>query len=117
MSAADNLPMTWHHMCPFALQDISTASPTFDLGAFVPHLREYLLVRDPKKRLFIISWITVLASVPDLDMLAYLPQLLGGLLDSLNPPQTDPREQRDWREVKSAAAKALQVFLRLPQSS
>ena len=82
------------------MQDIVTASPRFDMAALVPQLREYLTVLDSRKRMFLISWTTVLASVPDIDMLAFLPSLLGGLMDAL---------QDDWREVRTAAGKALQV--------
>ena len=78
-----------------------TASSQFDMPRFVPQLKEYLTVLDSKKRMFLISWITVLASVPDIDMLAHLPELLAGLLDAL---------QDDMREVRTAASKALQVF-------
>ena len=84
-----------------AWQDIVTASPRFDMAALVPQLREYLTVLDSRKRMFLISWTTVLASVPDIDMLAFLPSLLGGLMDAL---------QDDWREVRTAAGKALQVW-------
>ena len=82
------------------MQDIVTASPRLDMRALVPQLREYLTVLDSKKRMFLISWITVLASVPDIDMLAFLPALLGGLMDAL---------QDEWREVCTASTKALQV--------
>ena len=37
-----------------------TASPNFDIGAFVPRLKECLTVINPFKRQFLISWITVL---------------------------------------------------------
>ena len=82
------------------MQDIVTASSHFDMDTFVPQLRNYLTVLNSKKRMFLISWITVLASVPDIDMLAHLPELLAGLLDAL---------QDDMREVRTAASKALQV--------
>lgn len=85
---------------PPCVQDIATASTSFDMAGFVPQLREYLTVLDSKKRMFLISWVTVLASVPDIDMLAHLPELLAGLLDAL---------QDDLREVRTAASKALQV--------
>ena len=41
-------------------QDLVTASPNFDIGAFVPRLKESLTVINPFKRQFLISWITVL---------------------------------------------------------
>lgn len=95
--------MRSHHDNPDSdclVQDIATASTSFDMAGFVPQLREYLTVLDSKKRMFLISWVTVLASVPDIDMLAHLPELLAGLLDAL---------QDDLREVRTAASKALQV--------
>ena len=78
------------------------------MRALVPQLKEYLTVLDSRKRMFLISWITVLASVPDIDMLAFLPALLGGLMDAL---------QDEWREVGTASTKALQVRLRLGRAA
>lgn len=83
-----------------ALQDIVTASPNFDIDEFIPQLREYLAVLDLKQCMFLIRWITLLASVPDVDLLSHLPQLLGGLLDTM---------QNEWHEVRDAAGKALEV--------
>jgi len=40
------------------------------------------------------------SSVPDVDLLSHLPQLLGGLLDTM---------QNEWHEVREAARKALEV--------
>jgi hypothetical protein len=40
----------------------------------------------PPRRQFLISWVAVLESVPDLDLLAYLPELLDGLLNTLSDP-------------------------------
>lgn len=40
----------------------------------------------PPRRQFLISWVAVLESVPDLDLLAYLPELLDGLLNLLSDP-------------------------------
>ena len=82
------------------MQDIATASPRLNLETFVPMLRNCLAVADARKRMFLINWVTVLATVPDIDMLPYLPQLLEGLLDAL---------QTEWREVRTAASKALQA--------
>jgi vacuole morphology and inheritance protein 14 len=39
-----------------------------------------------RRRQFLISWVAVLESVPDLDLLAYLPELLDGLLTTLSDP-------------------------------
>lgn len=82
------------------MQDIVTASYALDLDEFIPGLREYLTVVNPYKRQFLISWISVLASVPDIDMLQYLPELLEGLMGMLSDSN---------REIRQAAGKALQV--------
>lgn len=83
-------------------QDIVTASPNFSVDAFIPKLRDYMRVVNPYKRQFLISWITVLDSVPDLDMLAYLPELLDGLMNMLSDPN---------REIRVAAHKCMMEFL------
>lgn len=82
------------------IQDIVTASYALDLDEFIPKLREYLTVVNPYKRQFLISWISVLASVPDIDMLQYLPELLEGLMGMLSDTN---------REIRQATGKALQV--------
>ena len=82
------------------MQDIVTASYALDLDEFIPKLKEYLTVVNPYKRQFLISWISVLASVPDIDMLQYLSELLEGLMGMLSDPN---------REIRQATGKALQV--------
>ncbi|KAA6422218.1 MAG: VAC14 protein [Trebouxia sp. A1-2] len=90
------------------VKDIVTASYALDLDEFIPKLREYLTVVNPYKRQFLISWISVLASVPDIDMLQYLPELLEGLMGMLSDTN---------REIRQATGKALQEFLLEIQSS
>eukprot|EP00197_Chlamydomonas_leiostraca_P006683 CAMPEP_0202873426 /NCGR_PEP_ID=MMETSP1391-20130828/23249_1 /ASSEMBLY_ACC=CAM_ASM_000867 /TAXON_ID=1034604 /ORGANISM="Chlamydomonas leiostraca, Strain SAG 11-49" /LENGTH=390 /DNA_ID=CAMNT_0049554645 /DNA_START=42 /DNA_END=1210 /DNA_ORIENTATION=+ len=87
------------------VKDIVAASPAdFNMPAFVPRLRALLAapVSSPKCRQFLISWITVLDSVPDLDLLSHLPALLEGLLGCLGDGA---------REIRVAAHKALMEFL------
>ena len=62
---------------------------------------------NPYKRQFLISWISVLASVPDIDMLQYLSELLEGLMGMLSDPN---------REIRQATGKALQVCLTSAES-
>ena len=42
---------------------------------------------------FRVGWITVLDSVPDIDMLAYLPDIMDGLLNMLSDPNREIRQQ------------------------
>ena len=45
---------------------------------FIPLLRERMNVLNPFVRQFLVGWITVLDSVPDIDMLGFLPDFLDG---------------------------------------
>jgi len=81
------------------------AESTAALGVrdFVPRLARFLAVEHgPHKRRFLIDWVTLLGSVPDLDLLPYLPQLLAGLLAMLSDPHT---------EIRIAVTRALEDFL------
>jgi vacuole morphology and inheritance protein 14 len=77
--------------------------------AFIPLLRERLTVLNPYVRQFLVGWITVLDSVPDIDMLEFLPDFLDGLLNMLSDPNREIRQQADTalaeflHEVKSAS--------------
>lgn len=52
----------------------------FSLANFIPLLADRIYVLSPFTRSFLISWIGVLDSVPDLEMVSYLPHFLDGLL-------------------------------------
>jgi len=45
---------------------------------FIPLLRERMNVLNPFVRQFLVGWITVLDSVPEIDMLGFLPDFLDG---------------------------------------
>ena len=61
----------------------------FSLPRFIPLLEERILVLNPFTRTFLVSWITLLDSIPDLELVAYLPSFLGGLLKFLSDPNQD----------------------------
>nr|XP_030719279.1 protein VAC14 homolog isoform X3 [Globicephala melas] len=65
------------------LLDIVTESNKFDLVGFIPLLRERIYSNNQYARQFIISWILVLESVPDINLLDYLPEILDGLFQIL----------------------------------
>ncbi|XP_055993021.1 protein VAC14 homolog [Sorex fumeus] len=65
------------------LKDIVTESSKFDLVGFIPLLRERVYSNNQYARQFIISWIQVLESVPDINLLDYLPEILDGLFQIL----------------------------------
>jgi vacuole morphology and inheritance protein 14 len=65
------------------VKDIVTEVGTFDVERFIPLLRERITVINPFCRMFIVQWLSVLDAVPDIDLLRYLPELLGGLFAML----------------------------------
>uniref|UniRef100_A0A0A9X6L4 Protein VAC14 homolog n=1 Tax=Lygus hesperus TaxID=30085 RepID=A0A0A9X6L4_LYGHE len=70
------------------LKDIVTENATFDLVGFMPLLRERLYSKNTFARQYIISWVTVLDAVPDIQLILFLPELLDGLFDLLNDPNS-----------------------------
>lgn len=83
-------------------KDVVAESETFDVDKFIPLLRERIRVRDPFIRQLLVGWVTVLDSVPDINILQHLPQFLGGIFDMLSDINKDIRQQ---------AYSALQEFL------
>ncbi|KAL1633294.1 hypothetical protein SLS56_002927 [Neofusicoccum ribis] len=74
----------------------------FSLPKFIPLLQERINVLNPFTRTFLVSWITLLDSIPDLELVSYLPSFLGGLLRFLSDPNQD---------VHTATQTALERFL------
>ncbi|MBN3274570.1 VAC14 protein, partial [Polyodon spathula] len=74
------------------LKDIVTESSKFDLVAFVPLLRERIYSNNQYARQFIISWILVLESVPGINLLDYLPEILDGLFQILGDGSKEIRK-------------------------
>jgi vacuole morphology and inheritance protein 14 len=70
-----------HHSLP-----LPTA---FSLKRFIPLLKERIWVINPFTRQFLVGWITLLDSIPDLELVTYLPDFLGGLLKFLSDPNRD----------------------------
>ena len=79
--------------------DIPTA---FQLTRFIPLLRERIYVLNPFTRTFLVSWVTLLDTIPDLELVVYLPAFLGGLFKFLSGPN---------RDVHVATQGALERFL------
>eukprot|EP01104_Vermistella_antarctica_P008613 TRINITY_DN2163_c0_g1_i3.p1 TRINITY_DN2163_c0_g1~~TRINITY_DN2163_c0_g1_i3.p1 ORF type:complete len:653 (-),score=118.68 TRINITY_DN2163_c0_g1_i3:82-2040(-) len=89
------------------VKDVVTESETFDIEKFVPKLAERIYCLDPFVRQFLISWINVLDSVPDIDLLDHLPKFLDGLFTMLSENQVD---------IRLEAENTLAEFLRELQS-
>lgn len=63
----------------------------FSLAHFMPLLAERIYVISPFTRSYLVSWIQVLDSVPDLELVTFLPEFLDGLLKYLSDPIEDVR--------------------------
>lgn len=74
----------------------------FSLQRFLPLLEERINVLNPFTRTFLVAWITLLDSIPDLELVTHLPRFLRGLFKFLSDPNQD---------VKTATHKILERFL------
>lgn len=66
--------------------DLPTA---FSLKRFIPLLKDRIFALNPFTRTFLVGWIVLLDSIPDLELVTYLPEFLGGLLRFLSDPNRD----------------------------
>ncbi|KAI0798318.1 vacuolar protein 14 C-terminal Fig4p binding-domain-containing protein [Xylaria sp. FL0064] len=73
------------------VQDVPSPPTAFSLPRFVPLLKERIWVINPFTRTFLVGWITLLDSIPDLELVTYLPEFLGGLLKFLSGNNADVR--------------------------
>jgi len=85
------------------VKDIVTESESFNVDTFIPLLQTYIRRTNPYIRQLLIGWITILDSVPDINMIDYLPDFLEGLFNMLSDSN---------REIRQAADSALSEFLR-----
>ncbi|KAG5532065.1 hypothetical protein RHGRI_026619 [Rhododendron griersonianum] len=83
------------HLLDRLVKDIVTESNEFSIEEFIPLLRERMNVLNPYVRQFLVGWITVLDSVPDIDMLGFLPDFLDGLFNMLSDSSHEIRQQAD----------------------
>ncbi|KAK0610480.1 ARM repeat-containing protein [Bombardia bombarda] len=66
--------------------DLPTA---FSLKRFIPLLKERIFALNPFTRTFLVGWIVLLDSIPDLELVTFLPEFLGGLVRFLSDPNRD----------------------------
>ncbi|KAF0976750.1 hypothetical protein FDP41_004045 [Naegleria fowleri] len=84
------------------VKDIVTEDENFNVDQFIPELSKRINTNDPFVRQFLLSWIVILDSVPDIDLLEYLPHFLSGIFDMLSDPN---------REIINQAKTTLEEFL------
>lgn len=86
----------------------------FSLPLFIPLLSERIYAQNSAARQFLVSWISVLDSIPDLELVSFLPEFLDGFLNFLNDPNQDVKVSTNvlladfMREIKAAAHAASQ---------
>ncbi|RXG41223.1 hypothetical protein VDGE_09430 [Verticillium dahliae] len=61
----------------------------FSLQRFIPLLKDRIWVINPFTRQFLVGWITLLDSIPDLEIVTFLPDFLAGLLKFLSDTNKD----------------------------
>ena len=61
----------------------------FSLAKFIPLLKDRIHVLSPFTRTFLVQWLTLLDTIPDLELVFYLPEFLGGLIKFLGDPNRD----------------------------
>ncbi|OJD13710.1 hypothetical protein AJ78_05867 [Emergomyces pasteurianus Ep9510] len=83
-------------------EEVSDLPTAFSLANFVPLLKERIHVINPFTRTFLVSWLTLLDTIPDLELVYYLPAFLGGLFRFLSDPN---------RDVHTITQGALETFL------
>ncbi|KZW04366.1 ARM repeat-containing protein [Exidia glandulosa HHB12029] len=67
------------------------STKAFSLARFMPLFSERIQVMSPFTRSFLVAWITLLDSVPDLELITFLPAILDGLLVYLADDNADVR--------------------------
>lgn len=65
------------------------APTAFSLKNFIPLLKERLFALNPFARTFLVGWVVLLDSIPDLELVTYLPEFLGELLKFLSDSNRD----------------------------
>ena len=62
------------------IKDIIIENPNFDIVSLIEIIRERIYALTPNTRKMILSWISFLDSVPDIDLLTFIQDILDGLL-------------------------------------
>ncbi|KAK3301505.1 vacuolar protein 14 C-terminal Fig4p binding-domain-containing protein [Chaetomium fimeti] len=82
-------PPPYHEDDKDAPDDSVELPRAFSLKRFIPLLRDRIYALNPFTRTFLVGWIILLDSIPDLELVTYLPDFLGGLLRFLSDSNRD----------------------------
>jgi vacuole morphology and inheritance protein 14 len=94
------------------LKEIVCELGHIDAEVFIPLLRSHMTVNNPYVRQCLVGWITTLDSVPGIDMVDYMPDLLEGLFDMLGDGNREIRQQ-----AYGALSKFLDQISKVPAST
>ncbi|KAL4798573.1 vacuolar protein 14 C-terminal Fig4p binding-domain-containing protein [Aspergillus venezuelensis] len=87
-----------HHVSVLQLSEKQSADPdtlgddlptAFSLPKFIPLLKERIHVLSAFTRTFLVSWLTLLDTIPDLELVSYLPEFIAGLIKFLGDSNRD----------------------------
>ncbi|XP_033115389.1 protein VAC14 homolog isoform X1 [Anneissia japonica] len=79
------------------MKDIVTESNAFDVIGFIPELRDRIHATNSFTRQFLISWVTTLDSVPDINMLEFLQEILDGMFLMLGDQNKEIRKMCEYQ--------------------
>eukprot|EP00928_Gymnodinium_smaydae_P041978 TRINITY_DN28346_c0_g1_i1.p1 TRINITY_DN28346_c0_g1~~TRINITY_DN28346_c0_g1_i1.p1 ORF type:complete len:832 (-),score=177.03 TRINITY_DN28346_c0_g1_i1:35-2449(-) len=77
------------------VRDVVTESRDFSYADFIPMMTMRIRVLNPSVRQLVLGWIILLDSVPQVDMIVYLPQYLDGLFEILGSDNRDIRHSAE----------------------
>lgn len=82
----------------------------FSLPRFIPVLSQRIYVKNSFTRQYLVSWIDTLNSIPDLELVSFLPEFLDGLLNCLSDPSNEVKVSTEnllgefMQQIKEAAS-------------
>ncbi|XP_050729844.1 protein VAC14 homolog isoform X2 [Eriocheir sinensis] len=74
------------------MKDIVTESNSFDMISFIPVLREKLYANNHWAQTLVVSWVSVLHTVPEVDTLSFLSDILEGLFFIMEGPKPEVKK-------------------------
>ena len=96
-------PLKIYPPVPGTTKMVAAGQNMFNLPRFIPLLKERMQIINPPGRLFLVQWIFLLNSVPQLDLLTWLPEFMDGLFVYLSDSNS---------EVRAATSSVLGEFLK-----
>ena len=84
------------------LRDIATECKEFNIDIFVNTIRTHIQTTNPRIRQYVLSWLMLMETVPDISLTEDLPQFLEGIMDIVGDPE---------RKIANLAEQLLSQYL------